>query len=62
MAIVKVISHGKTNAGTRRLLQYVLDPKKTQPELCAVSGDFSEDTITPQSVYHSFAHTREIFR
>lgn len=62
MAIVKVISHGKTNAGTRRLLQYVLDPKKTQPELCAVSGDFSEESITPNSVYRAFTRTRDIFR
>ena len=62
MAIVKIISHGKTNAGTRRLLQYVLDPRKTQPELCSVLGDFSEETITPNSVYRSFAHTRDIFR
>ncbi len=62
MAILKVISHGKTNAGTRRLLQYVLDPKKTQPELCAVSGDFTEDAITPYSVYSAFTHTRDIFR
>lgn len=62
MAILKVISHGKTNAGTRRLLQYVLDPKKTQPELCAVSGDFTEDAITPHSVYSAFTRTRDIFR
>lgn len=61
MAILKIISHGKTNAGKRRLLQYVLDPKKTTPELCAVSGDFQTEEITPQSVYKSFTRTRALF-
>lgn len=61
MAIVKVISHGKTNAGTRRLLQYVLDPKKTEPHLCAVSGDYPDEDITPQQVYREFQRVREMF-
>lgn len=61
MAILKVISHGKTNAGKRRVLQYVLDPKKTEPHLCAVSGDFGDDEIIPQSVYKSFTRTRALF-
>ena len=61
MAILKIISHGKTNAGKRRVLQYVLDPKKTNPDLCAVSGDFQEEEITPQTVYKSCALTRALF-
>lgn len=61
MAIVKVLSHGKTNAGTRRLLQYVLDPKKTEPHLCAVSGDYPDEDITPQKVYREFQRVREMF-
>lgn len=61
MAILKIISHGKTNAGKRRVLQYVLDPKKTTPELCAVSGDFQAEEITPQTVYKSYALTRALF-
>lgn len=61
MAILKIISHGKTNAGKRRVLQYVLDPKKTNPELCAVSGDFQSEEITPQTVYKSYALTRALF-
>lgn len=61
MAILKIISHGKTNAGKRRVLQYVLDPKKTNPELCAVSGDFQAEEITPQTVYKSYALTRALF-
>lgn len=61
MAIVKVISHGKTNADTRRLLQYVLDPKKTEPHLCAVSGDYPDEDITPQQVYREFQRVREMF-
>ena len=61
MAILKIISHGKTNAGKRRVLQYVLDPKKAEPHFCAVSGEFQDEEITPQSVYKSFARTRALF-
>ena len=61
MAILKIISHGKTNAGKRRVLQYVLDPKKTNPDLCAVSGDFQAEEITPQTVYKSCTLTRALF-
>lgn len=59
MGILKIISHNKTPAGMRRLLSYVLDPKKTQPDLCAVSGDFRDDDITPSSVYRNYARVRE---
>ena len=51
MAIVKVISHGKSNAATRNILSYVLDAKKTVPELCGTLGDFETDAITPKQVY-----------
>lgn len=59
MGILKIISHNKTPAGMRRLLSYVLDSKKTQPDLCAVSGDFRDDDITPSSVYRNYARVRE---
>lgn len=59
MAILKIISHNKTTAGTRRLLAYVLDSKKTAPDLCAVSGDFPDDVITAQTVYRAYARVRE---
>ena len=59
MAILKIISHNKTTAGTRRLLAYVLDSKKTAPDLCAVSGDFLDDVITAQTVYRAYARVRE---
>ena len=61
MAILKIISHGKTNAGKRRVLQYVLNPMKTEPHLCAVSGDFLGDEITPSSVYRNYARVRVLF-
>ena len=61
MAILKIIAHGKTNAGKRRLLQYVLDSKKTEPHLCAVTGEFRDEEITPQTVYQSYARTRALF-
>ena len=61
MAILKIISHNKTTAGTRRLLSYVLDPRKTLPELCTVSGDFRNEEITPNTVYRNYARVREQF-
>ena len=60
MAVMKVLSHNKTTAGTRRLLAYVLDPKKTEPHLCAVTGDFRDHDVTPQSVYRNYARARTI--
>lgn len=59
MAILKIISHNKTTAGTRRLLAYVLDSRKTAPDLCAVSGDFLDDVITAQTVYRAYVRVRE---
>ena len=59
MAILKIISHNKTTAGTRRLLNSVLDPKKTESDLCAVSGDFLDDVITAQAVYRAYARVGE---
>ena len=61
MAILKIISHGKTNAGKRRVLQYVMDPKKTEPHLCAVSGDFDAEQITPSAVFQNFMRVRKLF-
>ena len=61
MAILKIISHGKTSAGTRRLLSYVLAPQKTEPHLCAVSGDFQGEEITPNTVFQSFNRIRQLF-
>ena len=59
MAILKIISHNKTTAGTRRLLTYVLDPMKTNTDLCSVSGEFLDDMITAQTVYRAYARVRE---
>lgn len=61
MAILKIISHNKTTAGTRRLLSYVLDPTKTEQHLCAVSGDFCDDEITPSNVFRNYARVRELY-
>ena len=62
MAVMKMISHNKTTAGTRRLLAYVLDPKKTESHLCAVTGDFRDDEVTPQTVYRNYALVRELYK
>ena len=61
MAILKIISHNKTKAGMKKLLAYVLDPKKTRPYLCSVSGDFAKSEVTPQAVYREFVRIRELF-
>lgn len=61
MAIVKVISHGKNNAATRNILSYVLDAKKTVPELCGTLGDFETDAITPKQVYKEFQRVKNLF-
>lgn len=61
MAIVKVISHGKNNAATRNILSYVMDAKKTVPELCGTMGDFETDVITPKQVYKEFQRIRNLF-
>lgn len=61
MAIVKVISHGKNNAATRNILSYVLDTKKTVPELCGTLGDFETDNITPKQVYKEFQRVKNLF-
>lgn len=61
MAILKIISHGKTNKAKMQLLKYVLNPKKTKEELCYVSGDYQMDCITAKNVYHEFRRIRELF-
>ena len=54
MAIVKVISHGKTRAATRQVLSYILDFKKTEPELCGTLGDMLPDAITAHEALLEF--------
>lgn len=61
MAILKIISHGKSNKAKRQLLEYVLNPQKTDTNLCYVSGDYQKDTITPQAVYEDFRRVRRLF-
>lgn len=61
MAILKIISHGKNHAATRRILQYVLNPDKTNSDLCHVSGDYLDEEITAQSVYRNFIRVRGMF-
>ena len=61
MAILKIASHGKNHGATKRILQYVLNPDKTTPALCHVSGDYLDDAITPQRVYENFMRVRGMF-
>ena len=61
MAILKIISHSKSNKAKKQLLEYVLNPKKTNADLCYVCGDYQKDTITPQAVYEDFRRVRRMF-
>ena len=61
MAIVKIISHGKNAAGTKNVLSYVLDLKKTGPDLCGTLGDISEDAITAKTAFLEFQRIRNLF-
>lgn len=61
MAILKIISHSKSNKAKKQLLEYVLNPQKTNTNLCYVSGDYQKDTITPQAVYEDFRRVRRLF-
>lgn len=61
MAIVKIISHGKNVAGTKNVLSYVLDLKKTGLDLCGTLGDISEDAITAKAAFLEFQRIRNLF-
>ena len=61
MAILKIISHGKTNKAKMQLLKYILNPQKTNEELCYVTGDYQLENITPTNVYQEFQRVRTLF-
>ena len=61
MAILKIIAHGKRREAKRKVLQYVLDPKKTQEGLSYVTGDFQAEQITPKTVFQEFQRIRKMF-
>ena len=61
MAIVKIISHGKNVAGTKNVLSYVLELKKTGLDLCGTLGDISEDAITAKAAFLEFQRIRNLF-
>ena len=61
MAILKVISHGLHREAKRKVIRYVLDPEKTQPDLSYVVGDFQSDEIAPRTVFQEFQRVRQMF-
>ena len=61
MAILKIIAHGKKREAKRKVLQYVLDPNKTQEGLPYVTGDFLADEITSKTVFQEFQRIRTLF-
>lgn len=61
MAILKVIAHGVRREAKRKVLQYVLDPKKTREDLCCVTGEYGAEQITPKTVFQEFQRTRKLF-
>lgn len=62
MAIVKIISNGKNMAAARKIMSYILDVKKTEPDLCGTLGDVAAGTLTPKSAYREFQRVRSLFR
>ena len=61
MAIVKIISNGKNMAAARKIMSYILDEKKTEPDLCGTLGDVDAGTLTPKSAYREFQRVRSLF-
>lgn len=61
MAILKIIAHGLRREAKRKVIQYVLDPRKTQEDLCYVTGDFQAEQITPKTVFQEFQRVRKMF-
>ena len=61
MAILKIIAHGRRREAKRKVIKYVLDPKKTQEDLSYVTGDFQAEHITPKTVFQEFQRVRKMF-
>ena len=61
MAILKIIAHGLRREAKRKVIRYVLDPKKTQEDLSYVTGDFQAEQITPTTVFQEFQRVRKLF-
>ena len=61
MAIVKIISNGKNMAAARKIMSYILDVKKTEPDLCGTLGDMDTGILTPKSAYQEFQRVRSLF-
>lgn len=61
MAILKIIAHGIRREAKRKVIQYVLDPKKTQEDLSYVTGDFQAEQITHKTVFQEFQRVRKMF-
>lgn len=61
MAIVKIISNGKNMAAARKIMSYILDVKKTEPDLCGTLGDVDAGILTPKSAYREFQRVRSLF-
>ena len=61
MAIVKIISNGKNMAAARKIMSYILDVKKTEPDLCGTLGDMDAGILTPKSAYREFQRVRSLF-
>lgn len=62
MAILKIIAHGHRREAKRKVVQYVLDKKKTQEDLSYVTGDFQAERITPRTVFNEFQRVRQLFQ
>lgn len=64
MAVFKCVNNKKalkSNAAMRSVMQYVLNPEKTDSEHCYVIGNYDGDVMDAQSVFLQFVETQKQF-
>ena len=62
MGIVKVVNSSKPSHGAlRNVLQYILNPKKTDSEHTYVNGMWDKDTVDFFSVYKQFIEDKKFW-
>lgn len=62
MAVLKIINnHSKSKASLKRILNYVLQPCKTDETLCSCHGDIINEEISAENIYQEFLRVKDMF-
>lgn len=62
MAVLKIINnHSKSKASLKRILDYVLQPCKTNESLCSCHGDIINEEISAENMYQEFLRVKDMF-